>query len=125
MTMTEDRTDTFPMNWDEFEAQWNAWLADRMENDELRRTSFRIPGRNFMADEVMGTFHVIGVDRTHESGRHVEITTFRFPALGERPRRDVRHIGLTFSRGGDNREAGPVVSSWAELDEALGLDGVR
>jgi len=116
---------TFPMDWPEFEGQWQRWLADHREVDWIRPTSRRFAGRNFMADEVMGTFHIVGTDRTHESGRDVEISTFRFPALGDRPYREVRHIGLTFSRGGDMTEAGPVVSSWAELGEALFCSGER
>lgn len=114
-------TTTFPMDWDEFDNQFTAWFVGHLRSDRLRRTSFRIPGKNFMADEVMGTYHVAGPDGSHESGRNVEIATFVFPALGERPHRDERCIGLTFSRGGDDREASPVVRSFAELDEALGF----
>lgn len=107
----QDKTEPFPLEWNAWREQWAAWLAEQREAGTLRPTSFRFPGKNFLADEVLGTWSV--------NGRNVELSEVTFPALGERPRRDVRYVGVTYGTGAD--ADGAVVPTFAELERELGI----
>lgn len=108
----------FPLDWDEWRKEWNAWKSDHA--DDLRPTSFRFPGKNFLADEILGTWSI--------NGRNVELSEVRFPNLSERDERgslkhfDVRGIGITFgTAAGSDAPDNPVVHSFAELEHELGI----
>lgn len=104
--------DGFPLDWDEWRSQWIDWLA---AHRELLPTRQQIPGKNFLADEILGTYRL-------PSGRMVELSEITFPNLQERDAEtgvllhyEVRAIGLTWV---DDR-SGTVVHSFPELEEAL------
>lgn len=109
--MTEETIFTLPLDWNEWRAEWSGWRASHADNLKPAR-KFK-PGKNFLADEILGTFKV--------NGRLVEISELTFPNLSERDERgflihkDVRAIGLTFEDGGT------VVHSFQELERELGL----
>lgn len=113
--MPETTTHALPLDWNEWRKEWNEWLA--AHRSQLRETSKRFKGKNFLADEKLGTWEV--------NGRIVEFSEFTFPNLTERDERgvlihkDVRAIGLTFGIGLEG--SGAVVHSFAELEEQLGL----
>lgn len=84
----------------------------------LRRSGS--PGKNFIADEVLGTWSV--------NGRNVELSEVTFPNLSERDENgrlkqfQVRYIGITFGTGGgSDAPDSPLVSTFAELERELGI----
>lgn len=113
-TGTVDRDAQFPTDWNEW---WKVWTAWKRHHD-LLPTSYRFPGKNLLADEVLGTFSI--------NGRNVELSEVTFPNLSERDEngrlRDhrVRMVGITFGIGVD--QAGAVATTFAELERELGLD---
>jgi hypothetical protein len=110
--ITEQTMFTLPMDWDQWQAEWREW---RSAHPELKTVRKAIPGKNFLADEIIGTFKM-------PNGRTVELSEVTFPNLVERDPQTgqlsndyVRGIGLTWV---DDR-AGTVVHSFAELEAAL------
>lgn len=110
--------DLFPLDWDQWRTQWDAWKQDHA--DRLGRSTFRFPDKNFLADEILGVWSV--------NGRNVELSEVTFPNLTERDehghliRRQVRFIGITFGTGaGCDTPDQPVVRSFAQLEHELGL----
>lgn len=108
---------TFPIDWDEWHDEWTEW--SQVHSADLRPTTQRIVGKNFLADEILGIWEI--------NGRVVELSEVTFPNLEERDaatgvllRFEVRHVGITFKKG-DETESGGVVRSFDELEEALGV----
>lgn len=105
-----------PLDWDEWRREWQTWRLEHAYALEPRPKC--IPGKNLLADEIIGTFCVL------PTGRTVELSEVTFPDLTTRDARGnltgatVRGIGLTFA---DDR-TGNVVHSWPELETALGLE---
>lgn len=117
----EQTTTGFPLDWDEWRAEWRDWLA--AHRGQLRPTKVRFPGKNFLADDILGVWEI--------AGRVVELSEVVFPNLDERDPatgrlldHQVRMVGLTFM-GHGGIEAGPVVHSFAELEDALELKVIR
>lgn len=114
--MQDTVTDRLPLDWDEWQNEWKRWKAAHVE-DLREYHGQRIHGKNFLADDVLGTWKI--------NGRVVELSEVTFPNLSERDaqtgrlidRRD-RMIGITY-KNGDESESGGVVSSFAELESAL------
>jgi hypothetical protein len=111
--MSDER---FPIDWDRWTRDWTVWLR---RHPELEPARSAIPGKNFLADEVLGTFKV-------RRGT-VELSAVTFPNLEERDAatgrlldHHVRMVGLTWVKEGGPRE-NVVVGSFAELETALGL----
>lgn len=104
----------FPADWTEWRQGWQEWKSAHVE--DLRPTSFRFPGKNFMADEILGTWSV--------KGRNVELSEVTFPNLSERDengqlrRFQVRSIGITFE---SDASSSPLVCTFGELERELGL----
>ncbi len=107
---------TFTLDWDAWQAQYAAWY--RRHGRELVPVAKAIPGKNFLADEILGTYRL-------PSGRIAELSEITFPNLTERDPAtgrllDGHHrsIGITFA---DDR-SGKVVASFEELEHELGLE---
>ena len=115
--MTEHRNDyspdePFPVDWNEWRKVWSAWRADFAET--MGRTSFRFPGKNMLADEILGTWSI--------NGRNVELSELTMPDFGVRPERRLRFVGITFGTGaGSDEPDNPVVATFHELEKELGL----
>lgn len=93
-----------PTDFDEFYTEYREWLDERIEQGNLVATANPFPGRNFMADVVLGCY---------QAGRWVvEISTSYFL--------DRRFIGLTVATTDDlgNRSA-PTAHSFEELDQVI------
>jgi hypothetical protein len=109
----EVKTYTLPLDWDEWRNEWSEWLT--ANRHRLGETRERFPGKNFLADERLGTWKV--------NGRLVELSEVTFPNLTERDdegrliRETVRGIGITYGIGAD--AAGAVVHSFHELEREL------
>lgn len=103
----------FPLDWNEWRGQWEAWRSARAS--DLKPTSFRFPGKNFMADAILGTWAI--------NDRNVELSELTFPDLSKPPMsgEQVRLVGVTFGTGAMS-DGGAVVATFAELEEVLGLD---
>jgi hypothetical protein len=102
----------FPLDYDDWRAEWSVWLA---RHRELRPVRKAIPGKNFLADEILGTFKL-------PDDRSVELSELTFPNLSERDpqtgrllQHELRAVGLTWV---DDRR-GTVVHSFAELEHEL------
>lgn len=109
-----DRTAPLPAEWNTWCALWTDWFAEQTTAGVLQPTPYRFPGTNFMADEVLGTWSV--------NGRNVELSEVTFPSLGERPRRTVRYIGVTFATGRTSGGSGvALVETFADLERELGI----
>lgn len=128
---TYTRNDTFPIGWDEWRKEWSEWLhAGQKPNTHYRpglnhygRSPF--PPKNFLADEVLGVFRI--------GSKIVELSEITFPNLSERDEsgrlieKRVRMVGITYwvnNGEKEGTESGGVVSSFAELEAALGLEDV-
>lgn len=107
-------TTPFPLDWNEWREMWDEWRATRSA-DILKRSSYKFPGKNFIADEVLGVW---GITFPDGSGRAVELSETTF--MG------TRGIGITYGAGGeryvpsdlgDNRPN--VVHTFAELEKEL------
>jgi hypothetical protein len=106
----QTETAGFPLDWNEWQREWHAWRSKH--SADLKGTRDRFPGRNFLANDRLGTWKV--------NGRLVEMSEVTFPDFGARPRGDdIRGIGLTFGVGVNSE--GTVVHTWDELNEVLGL----
>ena len=51
-----DTPPTFPLDWDNWRDDWRLWLDKHA--DALTPTPKAIPGQNFMADEILGTYRL-------------------------------------------------------------------
>ena len=106
--------DTFPLDWNEWRKQWDAWRATSGLY-RSRKNPWTYKGKNFLADAVLGVYRA-------SNGRIVELSEVTFPNLSERDERgnlirdEYRYIGLTF----DNGDTG-LVRSFAELEREIGL----
>lgn len=101
--MTETTTE-FPVDWTEWQAQWREWRDGHA--DVLKKTSFRWPGTNFLADERLGTWSVHGVN--------VELSIVVF-TIGE----TKRYVGIVM--GGSASPHTALASSFAELEKIIGI----
>ena len=101
----------FPMDYDHWKVLWREWWARNSgQLVQMRHTDpnpFR--GKNMLADEIL-------VYLVHE-GEPLELSVGRMPAFGERPRRDLRFIGISPADAVEQ----PVVFSFADLERQLGL----
>jgi len=111
MTTVHQHT-SFPLDWDEFETQYNAWRGAQ----DIRTSVERIRGKNFLADEILGTYKcAAGI---------VELSAVTFPNLSERDEQGnlrhytLRYIGLTWLVDGKNVNGG-LVETFAELESAI------
>lgn len=90
MADTTTKTDTLPLNWDEWRKEWADFLAG---NPGLVATRKHFRGKNFLADEILGTFKF--------GGDTIELSEITFPNLDEWDERgmlkryDRRGIGIT------------------------------
>lgn len=112
-------SDPFPLDWNEWRTQWNEWRDNAHGLNHYSHNPF--PPKNFLADEVLGVFRV--------GANIVELSEVTFPNLSDRDengrlidRRD-RYVGITYWIGGETQgcESGGIVSSFAQLETALGL----
>ena len=103
-----DKTENFPTDWNAWRMMWDDWKAENKTH--LCRTSFKFGGKNLLADEVLGIWRV--GDRT------VELSEVTFPDCSGHTRDTLRYIGITYGTGAGT-EAGPLVRTFAELEEAL------
>ena len=106
-----DTSQPFPSDWHVWRTQWGQFLAAAGEH--FAPTDTRAPGKNFLADDIIGTWNV--------NGRDVELSEVTMPNFRDRRGDRVRYVGLTFILPGNITRAGDVVSTFAELAEALGL----
>ncbi len=103
---------TFPIDYNAFIVEWYDWRERHAA--ALKRSSYRWHAPNFLADEVLW--------RGAIGSRQVELSAVTMPAFGERPRRDLRFIGITFAEAsGTWTPENPIVETWAELEAELGL----
>lgn len=116
--MSYDLNEPFPVDWNEWRKAWAAWADEHAS--VLRRSSYVWPPKNLMADEVLCRRAIAYRDG---SGRQVELSEVTFPALGERPRRTVRYVGITFADAANGRHTpdDPLVTTFAELEAVLDL----
>lgn len=108
-------TETFPLDWGEWHAEWQAWLKAH-EGPYMRSVRKFKPGKNFLADDILGCWQV--------PNGLVELSEVTFPNLSERDPQtgrlldfNTRYVGVTWSRDGEQ----PLVRSFDELEEVLGL----
>lgn len=106
------RNDPLPVEWNEWRALWDEWLQEQRDAGRLTPTSYRHPGQNLLADEVLGTWST--------GARIVELSELTFPALGDLGGRTVRYVGVTYPTAAGT-DGGTVVSSFAELEAELGF----
>ena len=110
-----DKNAPFPMDWDEWVRAWAQWkYAHRTRMEDVPKA---IPGKNFLADEIIGTYKI--------DGRIVELSGVTFPNLSERDPKTGRlldhynrFVGVTF-KGHDGEQ--PLAANFKQLEEALGL----
>lgn len=110
--MTNTTTTVFPIDWNEWRAEWKEQRSTLRLDGKTSVPRGMFPGRNFLADEVLGVFRT-------QDGRWVELAEVTFPALG-RDGVPHRYVGLTFDDGNDSREA-VLAESWDELRSLLGV----
>lgn len=110
-----DNEPTFPLEWQQWSDEWRSWIL--RHSTVLQPAAKAIPGQNFLADEIIGTFRL-------PSGRVVELSEVTFPNLEKRDPTTgrlldfrVRGVGITWA---DDR-TGDVVHSFRELEVTLGL----
>lgn len=105
----------FSIDWDEWQNEWRGWKSAHAA--DLKPTRERFRGKNFLADDILGTWSV--------NGRTVELSEVVFPNLSERDENgrlkdyNVRAIGITYGIGAEG--SGDVVHSFEELEDALGI----
>jgi hypothetical protein len=118
--MTDTAQTIFTLDWDEWQKEWHTWIA---HHPELTRTRKVIPGKNFLADEIIGTFRL-------PNGRIVELSEVTFPNLVDHDPKTgmlthdyVRGIGLTWTNDLSGKisedKRGIVVHSFTELEAEL------
>lgn len=105
-----DKDAPFPLDWNEWRKQWNEW---KRSETRLLKSNYKFPGKNFIADEVLGVY---GISFSDGSGRVVELSETTF--MG------TRGVGITYASG-DQRfvpsEIGGnnVVYTFGELEREL------
>ena len=103
---------TFPIDWDEWRQEWSAWR--KAHADSLKPSSYKFPPKNFLADEILGVWSI--------NGRAVELSEVTMPDFSAGyGASSVRFIGITYGAAGTVHLAGPIVSSFAELEQELGI----
>lgn len=113
-----NKTEPFPMDWDEWRAEWRAWCTEHA--DDLKPTRKLYPGKNVMADDVLGTWII--------RGQLTELSAFTFPNLEERDEsgrlidKDHRSVGITRGIGVDSDS--DVAHSFADLERLLGIEPI-
>lgn len=107
--------DTFPLDWDQWRKLWTEWLV--VNEPKMKRVAKAFPGKNFLANEILGTW-IVG-------GKLFELSEVVFPNLEDRDPQtgrllegDKRRIGVTF-REGDGKDI--VVGSFEDLERVIGL----
>lgn len=101
---------TFPVEWNEWNRAYKTWRAS---TKLIVPTNLRIPGRNLMADEVLGTW------RLRDGVHVVELSEVTFPDLGT-GHGTRRYVGITWR--GDNGLSsinGGLVDNFDALDAAI------
>ncbi len=105
-----------PLDWNTWQGEWETWK--RTHRHVLKQTTHRFEGRNFLADENLGTWEI--------RGRVVELSEVTFPSFerdaqtGRLKNDEVRGIGVTFMyKQGEGEPT--VVHSFTELEQVLGL----
>lgn len=113
---TEEYTEPFPLDWNEWRARWDTWRFE--QRHELQGSSYRFPReKNVLADAVLGVWSI--------NGRSVELSEVTAPDFGKRPRRDIRYVGITFAGSGGDERHTDIAGSFAELELALGIGNWR
>lgn len=98
----------FPIDWTEWDKAWHAWT----QAHAMRRSHARFPGKNFLADEVLGVYSM--------NGRAVELSAVTFPDLGSGSmERKRRYVGITWLGDDGSTINGGLASTFADLDELL------
>lgn len=107
-----DTTTELPMDWNQWRAMWEEWRGGFESRWAVRRgvTGNPFPGKNMLADEILGTWTLgePGTDGTRL--RPVELSEATF--MGR------RIIGVTVDGVGTAGQ-GTTVSTFAELDDVL------
>lgn len=107
-------TNPFPTDWTVWNAEWKEWKARHAKF--LLRTSLRAPGKNFLADDVLGTWGLASLERA------VELSEVTMPDFGKGYGADrVRFVGITWVNADGTTESGGVVGTFDDLDRALGF----
>lgn len=113
--MNMDKEDSFPLDWNEWSYQFAVWITEQTESGKLKRSSYKFPGKNFMADEILGVWEITLPD---SSSRVVELSETTFM--------EFRGVGITYAAGderylpsdlGDDRSN--VCHTFAELEAEL------
>ena len=107
-----DRTTELPMDWNEWRVMWEEWREEFETRAGVRRGVIGdpFPGKNMLADEILGTW-TLGEPGTGGTRlRPVELSEATF--MGR------RIIGVTVDGVGGKGE-GTTVSTFAELDNVL------
>lgn len=121
--MSDITDEPLPIDWRDAQREAGSFLSEV----QLRTKPHGLPlGKHIMTDELLGYWEA-------SDGSGVELSTGVLPVFGERPRRDVRAIGVTFplvrrpvltSRGHDlvwvPDERSRACWSWAQVSVALG-----
>ncbi len=98
----------FKLDWTEWRSvQWRDWFP----SSGLVRTDKKIPGRNLLADDIIGTFTY--------NGEVVELSEVVMPDFGVRPETKSRYVGITWLGSNGESVNGGLVESFAELESAL------
>lgn len=107
-----DTTTELPMDWNQWRAMWDEWREGFETRAGVRRgvAGNPFPGKNMLADEILGTWTLgePGTDGTRL--RPVELSEATF--MGR------RIIGVTVDGVGTAGQ-GTTVSTFAELDNVL------
>jgi hypothetical protein len=110
-----DTTIALPVDWNEWRQVWDEYRTSLEKRYGVRRgvDGNPFPGKNFLADEILGTWTVGQGGRTHP----VELSEVTFPALDGTSNR-TRYIGVSIDGvGGVGRSE--LVATFAELDDLL------
>ena len=104
-----DRTTGLPMDWNEWRVMWEEWREGFETRAGVRRgvTGDPFPGKNMLADEILGTWTLSAAGARL---RPVELSEVTF--MGR------RIIGITVDGVGTAGQ-GTTVSTFAELDDVL------
>lgn len=106
--MNENTEREFPTDWTEWSARWTQWRTAY----GLKPSRSAIRGKNFLADDVLGTYEVrAGI---------VELSEVTFPGFGKEDRdRRFRYVGITWMGEHGKSINGGIVSTFAELESAI------